>query len=115
MMLLCACLIALLANSIGFYYLVFAASALTVSLSQISRLPMIAELSTEEQRPTFIALANLISAPFIVGGIAGGWLVNRFGFEAIFAMGAGFALFSLLWLLLKVKEPRQPAGYDRGT
>jgi len=102
-----ACGLALVARSIGVYYLVFVASALAAALTQISRLPIIAEFCSEAQRPTYIALASLISTPFILAGIAGGWLVNRFGYEILFILAGCFALLALTWLLLMVHEPRR--------
>lgn len=101
-----ACGLALAARTIGIYYLVFVASALATALTQISRLPIIAEFCAEDQRPTFIALANLISSPFILVGIAGGWLVNRAGCDLLFTLAGSFAVLALIWLLLMVREPR---------
>lgn len=100
------CAAALLAQSVEVYYIAFAASALTLGLRTISRLPIVAELCREEDRPTFVALTNVVTAPFVLAGIAGGYLANVHGYEAVF-IGAGLiSLAACLWFALMVKEPR---------
>lgn len=101
-----ACGAALLANSVEVYYVAFVASALTLGLRTISRLPIIAELCREEDRPTFVALTNVVTAPFVLAGVAGGWLANVHGYDAVF-IGAGLiAVAACAWLGLAVREPR---------
>lgn len=102
-----SCSIALWALSVEVYYLVFVGLSFTVSLSQISRLTIIVELSTEELRPTYIALTNLISSPFILSGILGGWLADNFGYDIVFIISGIVGFILLLWLSLLVKEPRK--------
>ncbi len=100
------CAAALLAQSVEVYYLAFAASALTLGLRTISRLPIIAELCREDDRPTFVALTNVVTAPFVLAGIAGGYLANVHGYDAVF-IGAGLiSVGACLWFGLVVKEPR---------
>jgi MFS family permease len=106
-MIVMSCSIALLAPGIDVYYIVFIGIAFTLSLSQISRLPIIAEFCSEELRPTYIALTNMISSPFILSGILGGWLANRYGYNIIFLISGGVALLNLIWWLTMVKEPRE--------
>src|SRR5690606_13156781 len=98
-----ACGAALLANSVEVYYVAFVASALTLGLRTISRLPIIAELCREEDRPTFVALTNVVTAPFVLAGVAGGWLANAHGYDAVF-IGAGLiAVAACAWLGLAVR------------
>ena len=101
-----ACLIALVAPAVELYYLAFIGSAFTISLIQISRLTIIAELSGESERTTYVALTNLITAPFVFSGIFGGWLADSFGYDTIFYVAGGFALLAVLWLFIMVQEPR---------
>lgn len=101
------CILALLAPTVKVYYLVFVGAAFTLSLSQISRLPLIARLGSVEQRPTFIALANMVTSPFILSGVAGGLLVDRFGFDLVFLLAGGISLAATLWLITMVKEPQE--------
>lgn len=101
------CLTALLAPTIEIYLLVFAGAAFTIGLTGISRLPIIAEFCAEEERPTYIALTNMMTSPFVLSGIAGGWLANRFGYDAVFIIAAILALASAVWLMKWVEEPRK--------
>lgn len=101
-----ACGTALIAPGVEVYLFVFVCSAATVALATISRLPMIAELSREGDRPTSIALANLVTSPFVLFGVAAGWIANRAGYETVFALAGACAVAALLWLLIRVREPR---------
>ncbi len=113
-----ACTIALLAPGVGIYMIAFAGSACTLSVAAISRLPMIAELCTESERPSFVALANMVTSPFVLFGIVAGWLANRVGYEIIFIVSMVLALGAIVWLLRMVEEPRnvalQPASGRAG-
>jgi MFS family permease len=104
------CLIAILAKSVVLYYLVFVGTALTISLIHVSRLAIIAELCIEENRPIYIALTNMITSPFILLGLAGGFLADRFGYDVVFFIAGIFAMISTLWWLIKVPEPRKTNG-----
>lgn len=101
-----ACLIALFAPNIEIYLLVFAAWAFTTGLHGVSRLPIIAEFCSPEQRPTYIALTNMVTAPFVIAGIAGGWMANHFGYDVVFLITAVLALSAAVWLKVMVSEPR---------
>jgi len=89
------------------YGIVFVCAALTITLGTISRLPLLAELSAEGERPTVIALANLATSPFVLLGIAGGYIADAAGYETVFALTGLFALAALLWLHYMVVEPRR--------
>jgi MFS family permease len=101
------CLIALLAPTVEIYLLVFVGAAFTMGLTGISRLPIIAEFCSNAERPTYIALTNLITSPFVLSGLAGGWLANRFGYDTVFIIAAILALASAVWLARWVEEPRK--------
>ena len=101
------CLIAILAKSVVLYYVVFMGTALTLSLINVSRLAIIAELCVEENRPIYIALTNMITSPFILFGILGGFLADHFGYNIVFLIAGIFALSSSLWWWRKVPEPRE--------
>ena len=99
--------IAIVAPLVEVYYLVFAGSALTMSMLHISRLPFIAEICVEENRPIYIALTNMITAPFILMGLFGGWIADNFGYPPVFMISGLFATASLVWWWQKVPEPRK--------
>jgi MFS family permease len=75
-------------------------------LQTISRLTIIAELCRERERPTYVALTNMITSPFVLAGLAAGWAADRFGYEVIFIAAASVALAAALWLLALVRDPR---------
>lgn len=102
-----ASLIAIFSPSIEIYLLVFAGSASTTTLIQLSRLSIVAELCSEEDRPTYISLTNVLTAPFILSAMAGGWIANILGYNFVFGAGAFFALASALWYWNMVEEPRK--------
>ncbi|HEX9006832.1 MAG TPA: MFS transporter [Bacteroidota bacterium] len=102
-----ACLVALLAPSVEFYGLVFVLTSASVTLMGISRLPLLAELSSAAERPARVAVSNMLTSPFVLAGILGGWLANRFGFTPVFVTAGVIAGLALLWWLLMVQEPRK--------
>jgi MFS family permease len=104
---LVACAAAVWAPTPEAYLVAFAGSALALGLPVISRLPLIAELCGEAERPTYVALTNTLTAPFALAGLLGGFLANRYGYEAVFAVAAAVSLAAVGWLLLLVREPRQ--------
>jgi MFS family permease len=104
---LIACLFALISPSVEIYYLCFAGSSLTISLNLVSRLTIISEICMEEDRPTYISLSNLITAPFILSGLLGGWIASQFGYNVVFIIAGIFALASAIWFLIMVEEPRK--------
>ena len=54
-----------------------------------------------------MAVANLIMSPFIlVFGLFGGVIVEWLGYRPVFYAGLGLAVFSFLWFLFAVKDPR---------
>lgn len=106
---LLASLIALAVQNVEAYLFVFACSAWTIAVTIISRLPMIAEICGEKNRPTYIALANMITSPFVLLGVVAGWAADAIGYNVVFAVSMILALSSIVWLSLKVIEPRRGA------
>jgi MFS family permease len=102
-----ACIIALVAPNPFLYSAVFVFAASTTALLQLSRLSIIAELCEEDDRPSYIAITNMITSPFILLGVAGGWLANLYGYDFVFIIAAFFAMISLFWFSRKVIEPRK--------
>ena len=84
----------------------FAGAALTTSLFQLSRLALVVELCEEENRPVFVALTNMITAPFIFTGVLAGLLADNYGYTPVFILAACLSLSALLWWWKKVPEPR---------
>jgi MFS family permease len=105
---LLACVAALVAPTPELFAVSFICSASSVTLGGISRLPLIAELCSPEERPTYIALSNMVTSPFVLAGIVGGWIANALGFSALFMIAGAVALLALIWWLTMVREPRSP-------
>ncbi len=106
-----ACVAALMAGSVAVYYVVFVAAALTLGLRTISRLPIVAELCGEEDRPTYVALMNVVTAPFVLAGVGAGWMANVYGYDAVFVGAVVLSMAACGWFGLMVEEPR---GEGRG-
>ena len=102
-----SCIVAIVSPSVEFYYLVFVGASLNIILLQISRLTIISEICFEDDRPTYVALTNVITAPFVLSGMFGGIIVDAFGFNTLFVMSAIFSFATFLWLMIKVAEPRR--------
>ena len=104
-----SCFMALLAPSQGIYMIVFVGMAFQIGLSGISRLSIVAELCSEEERPTYVALTNLVTSPFVLFGLIAGGIASRFGYDAVFFLAGLLALASALWMAFRVEEPRDQA------
>jgi MFS family permease len=102
-----SCFVALLAPDQGLYLIVFVGMAFQIGLSGISRLSIVAELCSEEERPTYVALTNLVTSPFILFGVLAGGIASQFGYDAVFLIAGLLAVFSALWMAFKVEEPRE--------
>jgi MFS family permease len=101
-----ACMAALFAPTPELYLIVFVGSSFAMGLPAISRLPIIAELCTEEDRPTYVALTNAITAPFALTGLLAGLIADRLGYEPLFVVTAFVAFAAMVWILTMVREPR---------
>lgn len=101
-----AALAALWAPVVEVYYLAFVGAALTLGLHNMSKLPFVAELCGERDRSVYVALTNVVTAPFVLAGLLGGWVADAHGFDLVFVAAALAALGSALWMLLMVHEPR---------
>ncbi len=104
-----SCFMALFAPNPGWYVIVFVGMAFQIGLSGISRLSIVAELCSEEERPTYVALTNLVTSPFILFGVAAGGIASQFGYDAVFLVAGLMAAASALWMAFRVEEPRESA------
>lgn len=102
-----ACTFALTAPNVYIYLIVFFISAFTINVTIISRLSIVVEMCTESERPTFIALTNMLTSPFVLSGIAAGWVANKYGYDFVFFASGFCAFIAAIWLVTKVKEPRR--------
>lgn len=101
-----SCFTALLAPNGELYLIVFVGMAFQIGLSGISRLSIVVEFCSEEERPTYVALTNLVTSPFVLFGLVAGGIASQFGYDAVFLIAGLLALASALWVAFKVDEPR---------
>ncbi len=106
-----AALLALLARGLAVgplaYMAVFALVGLATSGIQLAGLTFVVDFAPEEQRPTYVGLANLAGAPFaFIAPLAGGLIADRAGYPAVFALTTGLAFAGALIVLLLVVDPR---------
>jgi len=83
------------------------AAAATIHLASMG---ITMEFCTEDELPTFTALAGTLSGiPVLVAPLLGGWLADTAGFGALF--GVGIAFFAAGWGMMRwgVREPRHEA------
>ncbi len=102
-----AILLAIFSSSIYLFYGVFFIFGWAFSASMISTMGVVLEFSTPEMRPTYIALANTIKAPFMsLSPLLGGFLADRVGFPFVFTITIFILLGGILYMVFLVKEPR---------
>jgi MFS family permease len=99
-------LVAIVAQNAIVYMSVFFFMACSISLQGISRLPLVAEMCSHEDRPIYVALMNSLTAPTVFIGILAGALINHVGYDIIFAGYFVLGIAAALWLWKKVEEPR---------
>lgn len=101
-------LLAWLAPSPGWFYLVFILAGIAnVAVWTIS-LAMILEFGSESERPAYIGLANTLIAPAtILAPFLGGLLADVAGYPAAFVTSAIGGLATLVVLQVFVRDPRR--------
>jgi len=102
-----AILLAVFSSSIYLFYGVFFIFGWAFSASFISSMGFVLEFSTPEVRPTYIALANTVKAPFVsFSPLLGGFLADKISFPFVFILTIFILLGGILYLALLVREPR---------
>lgn len=99
--------LALIAPSPVWFYPVFFFRGAVVAGTLISGVSIVYEFTTEENRPTYIGLANTI--PGVAGTVAplfGGWLAGAAGYPWMFGLSTAIGVASLALLHFTVREPR---------
>ena len=102
-----ASLSAVLANNILVFGIVFFFTGCTLAVQGVSRLAFVVEICNESERPIYIGLLNTITAPTILFGVLGGYLITIIGYVAVFLIYTLISLSAVYWLHKKVNEPRK--------
>lgn len=111
-----AILLAIFSSSIYLFYGVFFIIGTSFSAYFISFLGIVMEFSAPETRPTYIALANTIKAPFVsLSPLLGGFLADKLSFPFVFILTIFILLGGILYSVFLVREPRHlpPYEFDR--
>jgi MFS family permease len=104
---LAASIWALLAPSVGWFRLVFMFLGFNLGTEIMARYNISVEYGPAEKRSTYVALMNTALAPVYLSGLLGGWISDRVGYPAVFALGILFSLVGLYFLLYRVRDPRR--------
>ncbi len=108
-----AILLAILSSSVYLFYVVFFIFGMAFSAYLISFLGIVLEFSTPEIRPTYIALANTIRAPFVsLSPLLGGFLADKFSFPFVFVLTIFILMGGILYSVFLVQEPRHLPPYE---
>lgn len=100
--------VALVAQTLGAYGLVFVFFGIQIAAVNVSALNVMLEFAPAPQaQPTYVGLASTAMAPVAFGApLLGGLLADAVGFRAMFAVSLTFAVAGLLMLATLVRDPR---------
>lgn len=97
----------LMADSVAWFYLVFALMG-GASSGWLSSMSITFEFCAPEDRPTYIGLTNTLLWPFVfLAPLLGGWLAGGPGYRELFAAALVVSLAGYALLHWTVREPRQ--------
>lgn len=100
-------LLAWLAPSLNWFYLVFSLAGVANVAVWTIGLAMTLEFGSEAERPAYIGLANTLVAPStILAPLIGGWLADTAGYPAAFLVSVIGGLATALVLQILVRDPR---------
>ncbi len=104
-------LLAALAQSVHWFYLVFILAGIAGVAFWTISLAMTLEFGTLAQRPTYISLSNTLVAPStFLAPVLGGWLADSMGYKTAFLASAVLGLAPALIFHLMRRSPRNSAG-----
>lgn len=101
-----AALSAILSPNIFLYGFVFVFIAAAIQVQVISRMPFVAELSSERERPLYVGITTTLTAPAMLLGIVSGVAIQYVGYEVVFLVTAIIAATGVYVLIAKVSDPR---------
>lgn len=103
-------LLALGAHGFWAYALVFALFGVNVAGANLAGLTFIAEFGPAVRRPTYVALASVAYAPFVIGApLLGGVLADHWGYAPVFWLSGVAGLLALVAYQFWVPDPRKRA------
>lgn len=102
--------IAILSTNIFLYGFVFMFIACALQVHAISRMPFLAEICSEQERPLYVGITNSVTAPSMLLGAVFGYLVPAVGYAVIFSAAAVLAFSAVYVLHRYVQDPRTAKG-----
>lgn len=97
----------LLHPSLPLYILAFMLLGLAMTTQIISRLSIVMEFAPEGARATYTGILNTLMAPVtLLTPITGGWLVELYGYNAVFQTALIINIIAVSVFLLVVQDPR---------
>lgn len=107
-------LLAITAPSLSWFYLIFALAGAANSTSWTTILAITSEFGTDAERPFYIGLTNTLIAPATLAApIIGGFLVDAYGFDAMFGVALIAGLLAVSVLLGLMHDPRKLKREER--
>jgi len=101
-------LIAYFAPNISWFYVIMVLTGIANTAFWTIGLALTLEFGNEDERPTYIGMANTLIAPAtILAPIIGGWLANKAGYQSTFLMAAVFGLITFVVLRFMVSDPQK--------
>lgn len=105
-----AALLAVLLPNLNFFFLVFMLAAVANSTFWTIGMAFTLDFGTEEERPTYVGMANTLIAPSaILAPVIGGSIADAFGYPATFVLASVFGILTVLVLWFFVTEKREPS------
>jgi len=100
--------VAWLARSPSWLWAVFALLGVAMSADSVSRMNIVLEFCSPEDRPTYIGLTNTLLAPArTLAPLLGGWLATWAGYRGMFLVALAVSLLGGLAMTFGVREPRR--------
>ncbi len=108
----CASFWAVLAPSATMLIPAFMLMGINLGIEMMVRFNMAIEYCPPEQRSRYVGLTNTLLAPFYLFGLAGGLLIDGYGYPVVFVGGMLFSLIGSALLIWRVRDPREitPVG-----
>lgn len=101
-----AFVLAWLAPSADWYYIVFALLGVTSGATIVSGILVVLEFCEPQRRPTYVGMANTgVGLVYVAAPLLGAWLAGA-SYNWLFALSAGVNLVALMMMRWWVQEPR---------
>jgi MFS family permease len=99
-------IVAVLAPSLEWFYLVFILEALANVAFWTIGIALTLEFGTEAERPTYVGMANTLIAPSaVLAPLFGGWLADVAGYSATFLFASAAGLATVIVFAFMMKNP----------